>query len=72
MITVTLLNKNQMIINAEHISHIEKTPNTVITLTTGNKIVINETPEEVVRKVIAYKKEIYAGMGTEIRNRENE
>ena len=60
MISVTQLNGKEMIINAEMISHIEKTPNTVLTLNTGNKIVINETPEEIVKRVIAYKRQIHS------------
>ena len=58
MITLRQINGKEIIVNAEHISHIEKTPNTVITLLSGNKMVVAETPEEVVQKVIAYKREI--------------
>lgn len=62
MITVTQLNGKEMVINAELISHIERTPNTVLTMTTGNKIVVKETPEDVVAKVVAYKKDIYSNL----------
>jgi len=62
MITITQLNNKEMVINAELISHIERTPNTVLTMTTGNKIVVKESPEEVVARVIAYKKEIYSNI----------
>lgn len=58
MIKLTQLNGNEIVINAELISHIESTPNTIITLTTGNKIVVCESVDEVIKKVIAYKRQI--------------
>ncbi|MGB9779303.1 flagellar FlbD family protein [Caldanaerobacter sp.] len=61
MIYVTKLNDEQFVLNADLIESIEKTPDTVISLTTGKKIVVKETPEEVVKKVIEYKRKIFAG-----------
>lgn len=55
MISVTRLNKTQLIINADLIENVEATPDTVITLTTGKKLVVLEAPEAVVERVIAYK-----------------
>jgi flagellar protein FlbD len=60
MIKVTQLNGKEMAINAELISHLETTPNTVITLTTGNKIVVRETMDEVIERCAAYKRGICA------------
>jgi flagellar protein FlbD len=47
-----------MVINAELIEMIETTPETLITLTTGKKVVVKETVEEVVEKIKTYKKEL--------------
>ena len=46
------------VINAELIQTIEETPDTVITLTTGQKLVVKEGADEVIEKVISYKRQI--------------
>lgn len=58
MIEVTRINDTKLIINAELIERIEERPDTVITLTTGNKIIVKESRQEVRNLVILYKKEI--------------
>ena len=47
-----------MVFNAELIEMIETTPETLITLTTGKKVVVKETVEEVVEKIKTFKKEL--------------
>ena len=54
MITVTRLNNTKIIINAELIRYIETTPDTIISLTTDDHIMVKESAEEVVRKCIDY------------------
>jgi flagellar protein FlbD len=54
MITVTRLNNKRFILNAELIKTVEKTPDTMITLTTGDKIMVRETMEEVVERAVEY------------------
>ncbi len=58
MIKVTQLNGKELVINAELISCLEAAQNTIITLTTGNKIVVNDTVDEIIQKVIDYKQRI--------------
>ena len=58
MVEVTRLNKEQILINAELIEMIEETPNTVISMTTGRKLVVMETKEEMVDKIVKYKQRI--------------
>lgn len=60
MIEVTRLNNTKLIINAELIEKIEEAPDTIITLTSGNKIIVKESRQEVKNLVILYKKEIYS------------
>ena len=48
--------KGEFILNAEIIETIEETPDTVITLTNGKKIIVEEPMEEVVRQVVKYKR----------------
>lgn len=59
MITLTKLNDTQFVLNAELIKTVEETPDTVITITTGNKYIVKEKANEVVDKVIQYKKDIF-------------
>jgi len=56
MITVTRINKKIIVINAELIEFVESTPDTIITTTTGKKIIVIETTEDVIRKVIEYRR----------------
>ena len=60
MIEVTRLNDKKLIINAELIERIEESPDTIITLTSGNKIIVKESGQEVKNLVILYKKEIFS------------
>lgn len=58
MIEVTRLNDTKLTINAELIERVEELPDTVISLTTGNKIIVKESRQEIKNLVILYKKEI--------------
>ncbi|MDD5994981.1 MAG: flagellar FlbD family protein [Clostridiales bacterium] len=49
-----------MTVNADLIEIIEETPDTVITLTTGRKIIIKESRQEVKNLVKLYRKEIFS------------
>jgi len=62
MIQLTRLNHIPMVLNSELIEHIEITPDTVITLTTGQKIVVLEPAHEVVERVVAFRRSIYQGV----------
>lgn len=59
MIEVTRLNGKKLIINADLIEKVEESPDTVITLTSGNKIIVKESRQEVKNLVILYKKEVF-------------
>ena len=59
MIIVTRLNHVPLVLNSDLIEHIEITPDTVITLTTGQKIVVLEAAGDVVERVIAFRRSIY-------------
>ena len=58
MIKVTRFNSrdHDMVLNAELIETIEETPDTVITLTTGKKLIVEESMDEIVRRVMDYKR----------------
>jgi len=58
MIRLTRLNNRTLVVNSELIKFIENAPDTVITLVTGEKIVVRETAEEVMSKVLNYRREL--------------
>lgn len=58
MIDVTRLDGKSITINSDLIETVEETPDTIITLTTGKKIIVKESRQEVRNLVILYKKEI--------------
>lgn len=55
MIDVTRLNGTSLVLNADLIEVVESTPDTLVSLTTGRKIMVTETVDEVVRRAIAYR-----------------
>jgi len=54
MIEVTKINGTQLIANCDLIVTVESTPDTIITLMNGEKLTVKETPDEIVRRSIAY------------------
>jgi flagellar protein FlbD len=58
MIQVTRLNHTPVILNCDLIEHVETTPDTVISLTTGQKLMVLEEPEEIIRRVVEYRRSI--------------
>jgi flagellar protein FlbD len=60
MIAVTRLNHTPVILNSDLIEQVENTPDTVITLTTGHKMVVLESSDEIIRRVVAYRRSITA------------
>ncbi len=59
MITLTRLNGQGVIINVDVIKLIETTPDTVLTLTTGDKLPVQESAETVIEKCVAFKARIF-------------
>ena len=58
MIQLTRINKQPLVLNSDQIEHIEATPDTVIHLSNGQKFVVLEDPQEVVRKVVEFRRRI--------------
>ena len=59
MIKVTRLkSQEEFILNAELIETIEETPDTVITLTSGRKLIVEDPMDQIVRKIMDYRRAI--------------
>ncbi len=62
MIDVTRMNDKTLTLNSDLIESVEGTPDTVITLTTGKKIIVKESRQEIKNLVKLYRKEIFQNM----------
>ena len=61
VISLKKLNDRDIVINCELIKTIECMPDTLISLTTGEKLIVTNGVEEIVRKVIEYKRAVNGG-----------
>lgn len=59
MIEVTRLNGTKILINPDLIEFVEETPDTVITFTTGRKIIVKESRQNIKNLVKSYRKDIF-------------
>ena len=59
MIEVTKINGIKVLVNPDLIELVEETPDTVLTLTTGKKIIVKESRQEVKNLVKSYKRDIF-------------
>ena len=58
MINLTRLNDSKIVINSDLIEFVEAIPDTIVTFTTGQKIMVKESVEDVVHKIKEYKRDI--------------
>ena len=59
MINLTRLNDSKIVVNSDLIEFVEAIPDTIITLTTGQKFMVKESVEQVVNKVTEYRRSIF-------------
>jgi flagellar protein FlbD len=58
MIHVTRINHSPLVLNSDLIEHIEANPDTVISLTSGQKYVVIESAEDVIEKVVEFRRRL--------------
>ena len=59
MIVVKKINGQEIVVNSDLIETVEFTPHAVLSLTTGEKVILDETREELLKKIIEYKRAIF-------------
>ncbi|MBI2506092.1 MAG: flagellar FlbD family protein [Candidatus Latescibacteria bacterium] len=59
MIRLTRLNEREFIVNAEMIEFVEAIPDTMISLVSGKKLMVTESVEQVVERVIEYRRQCH-------------
>jgi len=62
MIRLTRLNHVPIVLNSDLIEHVEVTPDTIISLTNGQKLMVLESAEEVVDRIVAFRRRISEGL----------
>jgi flagellar protein FlbD len=62
MIRLTRLNNQTLVVNCDLIKSVENAPDTVLTLVTGEKIIVRETTEQILERVVAFRRAILAGL----------
>ena len=62
MIRLNRLNKSEIVINADQIEFMEETPDLVITLMSGRKIVVSQSMMEVIKRIVQYKARILSNV----------
>jgi flagellar protein FlbD len=61
MIQLTRLNNSRLAINSDLIKFVEAAPDTVLTLMTGEKVVVREAVDEVIARVREFRRSILCG-----------
>jgi len=61
MINLTRINREEIILNSDLIESISRSPDTIILLTTGKTLMVLESPEEIKKKVIEFRRLILQG-----------
>jgi uncharacterized protein YlzI (FlbEa/FlbD family) len=62
MIQLTRLNNHPLVVNSDLIKLVEQAPDTVITLLSGEKIVVRESAPEVIALVIQFRRSVLQGI----------
>ena len=62
MIQLTRLNGNPIALNSDLIKFVENAPDTVITLINGEKIIVRETSEDVIHRIVDFRRAVMAGL----------
>lgn len=61
MIQLTRLNNQALIVNCDLIKFVETAPDTVLTLVSGEKILVRESPDEVLSRILVFRRDILSG-----------
>ena len=62
MIAVTRLDGRQVFINADLIESVEQTPDTIISFSSGHKLIVRDLPGDLEKRVIEYRRTLLAGL----------
>jgi flagellar protein FlbD len=61
MIRVTRLNSQELVVNSDLIKFVEESPDTLITLLDGEKFMVREKPQEIMQRIVEFRREVLRG-----------
>jgi flagellar protein FlbD len=64
MIRLTRLNNQAFTVNSDLIKFVEQSPDTLITLINGEKIVVKENIEEILRRIVTFRRSVLEGISS--------
>jgi flagellar protein FlbD len=62
MIQLTRLNNSPLIVNSDLVKFVEQSPDTVITLINGEKILVREKADEVLSRIVEFRRSVLQGI----------
>ena len=62
MIQLTRLNNHPLVVNSDLIKFVEQAPDTVLTLVNGEKIVVRESSQDVLERVVQFRRSVLQGI----------
>ena len=65
MVQLTRLNNQPVVVNSDLIKFVEQSPDTLITLVNGEKFMVLENPDEVVERIVDYRRSVMHGVSAE-------
>ena len=68
MIELTRLNGNPMIVNSDLIKLAESSPDTMLTLIQGEKLIVRESCDEIIEKILAYRARLLAAVAIRLKS----
>jgi flagellar protein FlbD len=63
VIKLTRFGGQPFYLNDDLIESVESTPDTTLQLTTGKRVIVQESPEEVLRRIVAFRQRVYRAAG---------
>ena len=64
MIRVTRLNNQPFLVNSDLIKLVEQSPDTLITLVSGEKLIVREDPQDIVDQIIHFRRAVLSGLNS--------
>jgi flagellar protein FlbD len=61
MIRVTRLDGTSLVVNVDLVQWVEETPDTVLSLASGEKLIVRETPEQIVERALEFRRALQRG-----------
>lgn len=61
MIRLTRLNGNSLVVNSDLIKFVEQAPDTVLTLVSGEKVIVRENAEDVLNRILEFRRSVLQG-----------